>query len=621
MTRERALRIGGYAIGGFVALALLLLGILWGIQAGKILPNTSVAGVDVSRMSPDEATRELASLAEERREDPVVFLFEDERFEVVPEAVGYRIDIDATVQRAMSRGRTGLVRDIRERVRSLNTPAEFDLVDRYDPQAVAGWVSDVAEEVNRDVSPGAVTVDPATLEVEAELPHGSAQVRQAETIERLVSALDEPGSDELDLPVDTEPQRVPDSDVRAVSAQLERAVSGPLELTANDEELVLAPAEIARIVEVVEREENDDRATLELIVTADTLMTVVDDEDAERFAREPRDATYVSSRTPPTRFDAQGSATFSPVSADVEVEDGQDGTRFDPDLAAEQITELLRSGARGGELKLERIDADFPTQLAQQLKPSHLIGTFTTYHPAGQSRVTNIQRLADVIDNTVVMPGEQFSINEISGQRTCAKGYVPAGTIVRGELVDTCGGGTSQFGTTTFNAAFFAGVQLDQWKAHSWYISRYPMGREATLSYPVLDVKFTNITDGAIIVRTSYTPSSITVSLYGQPIADAVSASHGNPTNRTEPREIRRTTNELCEDVERVEQSGFGGFTVNVTRTVDRTGGSNDTQTIRTVYVPQNRIVEVGTRDCPSPDEEDSSEDDGNDDDDDGDDD
>ncbi len=621
MTRERALRIGGYAIGGFVALALLLLGILWGIQAGKILPNTSVAGVDVSRMSPDEATRELASLAEERREDPVVFLFEDERFEVVPEAVGYRIDIDATVQRAMSRGRTGLVRDIRERVRSLNTPAEFDLVDRYDPQAVAGWVSDVAEEVNRDVSPGAVTVDPATLEVEAELPHGSAQVRQAETIERLVSALDEPGSDELDLPVDTEPQRVPDSDVRAVSAQLERAVSGPLELTANDEELVLAPAEIARIVEVVEREENDDRATLELIVTADTLMTVVDDEDAERFAREPRDATYASSRTPPTRFDAQGSATFSPVSADVEVEDGQDGTRFDPDLAAEQITELLRSGARGGELKLERIDADFPTQLAQQLKPSHLIGTFTTYHPAGQSRVTNIQRLADVIDNTVVMPGEQFSINEISGQRTCAKGYVPAGTIVRGELVDTCGGGTSQFGTTTFNAAFFAGVQLDQWKAHSWYISRYPMGREATLSYPVLDVKFTNITDGAIIVRTSYTPSSITVSLYGQPIADAVSASHGNPTNRTEPREIRRTTNELCEDVERVEQSGFGGFTVNVTRTVDRTGGSNDTQTIRTVYVPQNRIVEVGTRDCPSPDEEDSSEDDGNDDDDDGDDD
>ncbi len=621
MTRERALRIGGYAIGGFVALALLLLGILWGIQAGKILPNTSVAGVDVSRMSPDEATRELASLAEERREDPVVFLFEDERFEVVPEAVGYRIDIDATVQRAMSRGRTGLVRDIRERVRSLNTPAEFDLVDRYDPQAVAGWVSDVAEEVNRDVSPGAVTVDPATLEVEAELPHGSAQVRQAETIERLVSALDEPGSDELDLPVDTEPQRVPDSDVRAVSAQLERAVSGPLELTANDEELVLAPAEIARIVEVVEREENDDRATLELIVTADTLMTVVDDEDAERFAREPRDATYASSRTPPTRFDAQGSATFSPVSADVEVEDGQDGTRFDPDLAAEQITELLRSGARGGELKLERIDADFPTQLAQQLKPSHLIGTFTTYHPAGQSRVTNIQRLADVIDNTVVMPGEQFSINEISGQRTCAKGYVPAGTIVRGELVDTCGGGTSQFGTTTFNAAFFAGVQLDQWKAHSWYISRYPMGREATLSYPVLDVKFTNITDGAIIVRTSYTPSSITVSLYGQPIADAVSASHGNPTNRTEPREIRRTTNELCEDVERVEQSGFGGFTVNVTRTVDRTGGGNDTQTIRTVYVPQNRIVEVGTRDCPSPDEEDSSEDDGNDDDDDGDDD
>ena len=183
--------------------------------------------------------------------------------------------------------------------------------------------------------------------------------------------------------------------------------------------------------------------------------------------------------------------------------------------------------------------------------------------------------------------------------------------ILRGELVDVCGGGTSQFGTTTLNAAFFSGLQLDQWKAHSWYISRYPMGREATLNYPDLDVRFTNTSPGAVIVRTSHTASSITVSLYGQPIASSVSASHGNPTNPTEPAEQRRDNDELCEGVEVVVQSGGGGFTVQVVRTVDLINGGQDTRTIRTVYVPQNRIIDEGTRtDGPcAPDDDDDVDD------------
>ena len=590
-----------------MALAAVLLGLLWGVQAGKVLPNTSVSGVDVSRMTAEEAAAAVSPLVETRREDPVVFTFEDERFSVVPVDVGYGVDVDATVEAAMARGRTGFPGDIAERLRSFNTPSGFELIDSYDHDAAAEWVREVASTVDREVSPGSVTVDPDTLEVDVSLPHGSAEVRVSETIDTLVAALHEPVEEELELPVDTEPQRVSDDDLRATAAQVERAVAGPLELQANDEDLILEPEQIATIIEVTERNLGDG-STVDLMVSTDALIEALEGEDLERFSREPRDASYIANRTPPRTFDAQGSASFSPVPANVEVEPGQTGTRFDPELATEQITELLRAGNRGGELRLETIEADFPTQRANQLKPSHLIGTFTTYHPAGANRVHNIQLLADTIDGAVVLPGEQFSINEISGVRSCAKGYREDGMILRGELVDVCGGGTSQFGTTTFNAAFFAGVQLDQWKAHSWYISRYPMGREATLNYPVLDVRFTNTTPGAIIVKTTHTPSSITVSLYGQPIAETVSATHGSPTDRTEYEEERRPTDELCEDVENVIQSGAGGFTVQVTRTVDLIDGGNDNRTIRTVYRPQDRIIEVGTRDCSPDDEEDEEE-------------
>jgi hypothetical protein len=248
-------------------------------------------------------------------------------------------------------------------------------------------------------------------------------------------------------------------------------------------------------------------------------MEALEGEDLSRFSREPRDARYVSSRTPPRTFDAQGNAHVLPRRGR-----RRGGTR--PGRHPVRCRTRSRSdhrAAAGGSARWRTQARDdrggFSTQQAEQLKPSHLIGTFTTYHPLARLGSTTSNCSPTPIDGTVLLPGEQFSINEISGVRSCDKGYREDGMILRGELVDVCGGGTSQFGTTTFNAAFFAGVQLDQWKAHSWYISRYPMGREATLNYPVLDVKFTNTTPGAIIVKTTYTPSSITVSLYGQPIA------------------------------------------------------------------------------------------------------
>jgi len=610
-TVSRRTRGLGIAAGGVVLVLLLALGTLWFVQRDAVLPNTSVAGVDVSRMSPAEVRDRLADTVEARETDPVSFAFEGEEYVLVPRDSGFTIDVDATVDAAMSRGRSGLPGDILTRLRAFRQPADLDLVEVTDRDVITDWVDALANQLDRPEIRGGVAVDTGQVEVLTTSSQGEVVVDRATTVQLAVSAVRAPGPDAFDLPAATTPQMIADEEIATTAEQVERALAEPLLVHADDTTLELAPADLAAMIGIEERGEVPGAIELHLVVTPERVEQVIGELGAARFDIAPTPASYSASRTPPTTFDAQLDATFRPVEASVGLDPSRTGRAFDAELAAVQLTELLREGIREARLRLAEVESEFPTSRAEELRPTHVLGTFTTYYQAGQTRNANIQLLADVIDGALVLPGEQFSINEISGERSCEKGYEPAGTIVRGELVDTCGGGTSQFGTTTFNAAFFSGVQLDQWRAHSWYISRYPIGREATLSYPVLDVRFTNNTEGAILVKTAHTSTSVTVSLYGVPRATAVSASH---SDRTRPRSFQtevRNTSELRRGQERVLQSGADGFTVTVTRAVELVGGGTETRTITTTYVPQTRIIERGTatRAAPPPPPDDDEDD------------
>lgn len=142
------------------------------------------------------------------------------------------------------------------------------------------------------------------------------------------------------------------------------------------------------------------------------------------------------------------------------------------------------------------------------------VGEFTTRHACCENRVTNIQTMADAVTGYYMLPGETLSFNEYIGPRTREKGYLPAGAIRGGHMTDEVGGGVSQFVTTMFNAAYFAGLELDQYQSHSVYFSRYPFGREATLSIPGPDLVITNTTEHPVLIWPTYDATSITVTLY-----------------------------------------------------------------------------------------------------------
>ncbi len=142
------------------------------------------------------------------------------------------------------------------------------------------------------------------------------------------------------------------------------------------------------------------------------------------------------------------------------------------------------------------------------------IAIFTTKHKPGQDRVKNIHRIADLVRGTVIGPGESFSVNELIGPRTEENGFVKAHAIQDGVIGDQLGGGISQFATTLFNAAFFGGLDIMEYKPHSIYFDRYPYGREATLSFPKPDLRLRNSSPYGVLIWPTYTDSSLTVTLY-----------------------------------------------------------------------------------------------------------
>jgi len=144
------------------------------------------------------------------------------------------------------------------------------------------------------------------------------------------------------------------------------------------------------------------------------------------------------------------------------------------------------------------------------------VSSYTTYHPSGAPRVTNIHVAADVINGMIVAPGDTFSLNAALGPRTLDKGYVTAPQIGADlSYEDSVGGGVSQLSTTLYNATFFGCYKDVTHSVHSLYISRYPMGREATLNYPGIDNQFQNDSASGVLIKAYYSSGSITVALYG----------------------------------------------------------------------------------------------------------
>src|SRR5206468_1571999 len=155
------------------------------------------------------------------------------------------------------------------------------------------------------------------------------------------------------------------------------------------------------------------------------------------------------------------------------------------------------------------------TRQARALGIHGLVGRYETIYGGDAIRIHNVQLVSRLLDGRLIAPGATFSFNQATGARTAAKGFREAQVIINGELQTGLGGGVCQVSTTVFNAAYEAGLKITARTNHALYISHYPLGRDATVNWPDIDLRFVNDTKHWLLLRTFVGSSSLTVTLYG----------------------------------------------------------------------------------------------------------
>lgn len=149
-------------------------------------------------------------------------------------------------------------------------------------------------------------------------------------------------------------------------------------------------------------------------------------------------------------------------------------------------------------------------------RPAVVLGAFSTDLSARTARqMANIRRAVCLLNGAVVPPGGEFSFNARVGPCTAAQGFVPAPTIVAGELTETPGGGVCQVSSTLYNAVLLSGLQIVERHPHSRPPLSVPPGRDAAVFAPNLDLRFQNNTNSKIVVQASISANRLICRIVG----------------------------------------------------------------------------------------------------------
>jgi len=283
-------------------------------------------------------------------------------------------------------------------------------------------------------------------------------------------------------------------------------------------------------------------------------------------------------------------AQFDTSHAVVRVIPSRDGIDIDDHAVADALAAAAYSSVdRTADLSLHARSAELTTEKAQALGIRRRLTTFTTdMGPSSSNRIHNVHLMADFIDGTIIESGQVFSFNEVVGPRTAERGFLEGQMIVGGLVLPAIGGGVCQTATTLFNNAFEAGLPILERHNHNLYLSHYPLGRDATVSWGGPDLRFGNDLSHAILIKTSYTNSTLTFSFYGTPQGRRVVSSVGNETNFKAPTTSYAVDPAAPPGSLRVESgSGRSGFDITVERTVYERGRLLRRSTFPSRYIPE----------------------------------
>lgn len=550
--------------------AVVLLAAVYAVAAffaSRQMPSeASVAGVDISGQSEEDAVatleRELAPRAEEE------FRLQADGMEaaVVPADAGLAFDPQATIA-----GITDFTLDPRVVVEKLFGDRVYDPAIVIDEDAFTPVARTVAEDF---------TVDPVDAELgfeDEEIVLSEGESGTVVTEDMIRTTVEEQWlrtADALAVPAEETEPDITTAEAQAAETEIARpALSGDVVVSAAEEDEEGQPVGDAS----------------ELVVSPEIIAGTLSFEPHESELRPVLDAeklrTEVLDANPEVGSEAKD-ASFEIVDGKPRVVPGESGISVDETELAEAVLPALTADDRTASVALKEAEPEFTTEEAEKAEVDEVISAFSTRYSSEPNRDTNLRVASEKVSGTVVQPGEQFSLNEALGPRTAGNGYRPAGVISGGQMKEDYGGGVSQVSTTLFNAAYFAGFQLDEHQAHSRYISRYPEGRETTLDYSSIDLRFTNDSDTPVVLDMYLAGGEVHARVFGVKTVDVESSSSGrfaftSPSTITE-------SGPRC-----TPQSPREGWSITISRTITDhdSGAVVKRDEFTTVYRPVNKVV------------------------------
>lgn len=458
---------------------------------GRVLRNVEVDGRPVGGMGEIELRTRLADLAADVALQPVRIDVDGHVIEDVAEDLGIALDIERTTAAVMANGRAATFpARFGAWLSAWRTPRTVAAVLTVDELVAAGTLAENPAVDDRLPVNASIFFDGDGLAVEPAIPGRTID------IDGIVAELVSAAADGLPIAVQSSWAPVPpdestDRAERLLADVVDRTAAGVI-VEADGIQRWIPPKVLY--------------AWMSASATPSGLTWDFDTDAMHSFVEDLYDDVTVGGIA--TAFEiVDGRPVLGEVGDERELCCGAGAV-----AAVEQV--ILGESYGVAQLPLRAPSLDESHLAAAQLGIVELVGSFTTNHACCEGRVTNIHRIADLVRGVVLEPGEHLSINEFIGPRTREKGFVGGGVIDQGRFESAVGGGISQFATTLFNAAFFAGLDIPVYQSHSIYISRYPYGREATLSFPAPDLVVENTTDYAVLIWPTYTGTSITVDLY-----------------------------------------------------------------------------------------------------------
>ena len=579
-------------IGGL----MLFLGavLLWtiGFQlmfAGRIFPGVSVAGVDLSGLSPTEAATKLNQTLSYPYTGKIVLRDGGRVWVVTPAQMGMAFDASSSAQAAYKLGRSGgLFGSLDGQMRARSDGAEVPPVILFDQRVAHQYLQALSAEVNQQVVEASLKVEGTeviavpgqvgrSLDVEGTLIFLSAQMQTFRDGE---------------VPLVIREQTPEIVDVSGQAEVARRVLSQPLRLyIANAVEGDPGPwtydVQILANMLIVRRVENEVQVALDPAPLREILLGI---------------ATQVDRKSENARFYFDDATRQLAL-----IQYAKVGRVVDTEDSISAINDALLQGEHNIALQIvEEQPAVTDNSTAEQLGITELVSSETSYfYGSSTERKQNIQAASSRFHGVLIAPGETFSMGDTMGDVSLDNGFAEALIIYGGRTIKGVGGGVCQVSTTLFRTVFFGGFPVVERYSHAYRVSYYEKtssgavdpnlaGLDATVYFPLVDFKFTNDTPYWILMETYMGDSSLTWKFYSTSDGRSITWETTGPQNvAPAPKPLFEENDEMNAGQIRQVDWAANGADVVVTRSVWKNGAVYFSDDFKTHYEPWQAVCEV----------------------------